>query len=205
MTTTHTPLPYRTLAALIAAFAAGVKFEVAVLGTAGRPVDKIEPLGPNAIRVFAKGDSSSWNHFRPDGSNNFSSARLVLSSALPEVQRTPDFSVERLGAGEKFVNPKTGEEVDSLGASRDGVEVVFVGGRTSSNYRANGTHRHDPARDLAPLPKVKTMRIEIAQSHDGTFRAVVNVAHTFSRKRGVGDIVGLGQRVVHVNEFDLPA
>lgn len=217
-------LQFANAAAIVAAFQAGAVFAVTRPGHALDRVTSIEQSraerasGFHVMRIRTEG-GESYHNFNVAGEHaDFKTHRLVQ---IEEVQRNPGFNLEALLKGEKFVCPKTGEVVAAVHAFRPEVpgvspalEVEFVGGRTSDNYRLDGTHRHDAARDLTPqppVPKTKTLRVEVAREDKAPHRiqAMVFTVTPSAVKRNAGESMHRGMAgvwtVVAAHEFEVPA
>ena len=144
-------LPYSTFGQLLTAFQSGTKFQVSLRSGLSRDVEDIAAY-PTGVRVKAKG-LSPYLHFKPDGTNSLTPVRLVeVPNAIPEP------FLKRFCMGEPLHCPKTREVCAGIGFDVKGIYVALRdehgNARMSSNYRHDGTHKHDPARSLVfgPVP-----------------------------------------------------
>ncbi|KQV99989.1 hypothetical protein [Rhizobacter sp. Root1221] len=177
-----TKLPFASHAELVAAFQAGAKFQVIFTDhRASESVTSIVPSGnnPKSVKVHTPGTSGGYGCFRPDGTNAVSPyVRLVMTHAAHEpasatpATPTPTAQVQEVNVVHEFTRgrdvhcPKTKEAVTGIsygagGSVRVSLRTEAGVERVSTNYRADGTHRHQGDRNLkvGRAPKKVTLRV----------------------------------------------
>lgn len=234
MSTTTKRINFETAEEFVNAFNAGRKF--VVIHTEGLTV----PLNVNKVALSSEGKSgfalhvgaakSYYTHFRLDGTHPW--LRKEIHEVV-EVLRPGVDILKSLSAGETLYCPKTREVVD--GVVHHPVEGFLVylwktdeNGRrvqsadlnkvvrVSDNYRVDGTHRHDPARDLVKgeVPVVKKTYVTVVGRNTkfGTIGTVTYQVNGPKSVPKVGDRVQQGElyaaigampgTVIHVCTFE---
>jgi len=156
-----TKLNYPSIAALLADFTAGAKFEItgAEAATPGPVLRMLEDKG--GVRVFTT-TSYSGTVFNIDGSwgSGRSSVYLTKTVAAPAAEPRVPF-LKRVVLGESAYCPKTREVVEAVVFRTNALEVVLRNEdgvtRVSTNYDHEGKHKWIRERSLVigNLPPVK--------------------------------------------------
>lgn len=206
---------YKTAQDLEAVFKAGAKFVIVRPFGPQHEVTKIEAKEGDKFHVHVNPVGAVWYGFNLDGTHRANSCELhQLPEAVPAKRPGVDI-LAALAAGETLYCPKTREVVD--GVVHHPVEgfLVFlwktdsdgrrVQGddlpkllRASENYRVDGTHRHDPARDLVkgPVPKLKKLYVTVVGRND-RFGTIGSVTYAAQGPNGTPPMPAVGTPVKH--------
>lgn len=202
-----TKLNYSSIAALIAAFKAGAKFEItgSTIGNNG-PVIAMSQESGRVRAVVARPDRNDGR-----GSQTFDhTGKGVSGIRLLEVAGVPAQPfLKRFVLGEPAYCPATRETVKTVAFVNGAINVTLVNGdgieRVSTHYDHDGKHRWVEGRSLVigQLPPVTKTDVKVdvflfeSVTQPGTFRAVVlseRVDYMLWRQVGYSHVVAEGRQ-----------
>lgn len=207
-------LQYKTFADLKAAFDAGTKFEVDFQG--GRQaVTEIFVYGTGHAAVVRTAAGGRYTRFRPDGTNERGTRRLIVAPEAPRAAEKPVVKLyrdpasvpflDRFMAGEQFHTPHTREIVTDVKIKRgsDFIEVTLTDengkSRTTPRYLRNGRHRFQPERNLVPgrlPPKLVEVKVTIYRHAYNDSLFCVREGEVLPNINGLSNALKVGEAVI---------